>query len=284
MAEGALSEASARGLQRAEPDSAPVRSGGGLRWPIGIVLPVLCIALWQLVAARGWVEADLLPGPLVVLGTLIDMARDGSLLADIGATAQRLALGFVFGTLVATVAGTLTGAVPGARRLLDPLLQGLRNVPSLAWVPLFILWFGIYDTSKVVLIAVGVFFPVYLNLMNGIAGVDRKLIEVGRVHGYGPVALMLRVQLPASLPAYLTGVRGGLGLGWMFVASAEMMGASDGLGFILINGEQVGRPDMVIASILAFAVLGKTTDWLLARLAEVLTAWQDTVVPDGQRA
>jgi sulfonate transport system permease protein len=247
------------------------------RGGIGLFLPVLGALVWQLAAARGWVEPDLLPSPLQVARTLLGMAQDGSLATDLGATGQRLAFGFLFGALAATVMGTLTGASPLARRFFDPLLQALRNVPSLAWVPLFIIWFGIYDSSKILLIAVGVFFPVYLNLMNGIAGVDRKLIEVGRVHGYGRLALMWRVQLPACAPAYLTGLRGGLGLGWMFVASAEMMGASNGLGFVLTNGEQIGRPDQVIAAILVFAVCGKTTDWILARVASALTSWQDTV-------
>jgi sulfonate transport system permease protein len=263
----------------ADPVLAPAMAASpatGWRWPLGAILPVLCVLAWQFVASR-WVGPDLLPSPLVVAQTLIGMARDGSLAINIGATAQRLAFGFLFGAAAATLAGALTGASPYGRRVLDPMLQGLRNVPSLAWVPLFIIWFGIYDASKILLIAVGVFFPVYLNLMNGIAGVDRKLIEVGRVHGYGRLALMLRVQWPASLPAYLTGLRGGLGLGWMFVASAEMMGASTGLGFILINGEEIGRPDQVIAAIVAFALLGKATDWVLAGAARRLTAWQDTL-------
>ena len=201
-----------------------------LEWRHQPALPVLCVLLWQLAAAaRGWVEADLCPGPVQVAQTLLGMAKDGSLAADLGATGQRLALGFLFGALAATMLGTLTGASPLARRFFDPLLQALRSVPSLAWVPLFIIWFGIYDTSKILLIAIGVFFPVYLNLMNGIAGVDRKLIEVGRIlHGYGRLGLMWRVQLPACAPAYLTGLRGGLGLGWMFVASAEMMGRATG--------------------------------------------------------
>ena len=162
---------------------AAARAPNAWRWPLGIILPVVCVCGWQLVTGLGWVGADLLPSPLTVAQTIIGMARDGSLWINIGATAQRLAFGFLFGAAAATLAGALTGASAYGRRLLDPMLQGLRNVPSLAWVPLFIIWFGIYDASKILLIAVGVFFPVYLNLMNGIAGVDRKLIEVGRVHG-----------------------------------------------------------------------------------------------------
>jgi sulfonate transport system permease protein len=252
----------------------------GLGWTIGQIIPIVVLLLWQLAASRQWIEADLLPSPTTIAQTFWAMVQDGSLANDIIVTVYRLVLGFVFGTAAGTSAGLLTGAMPFARRLLDPTLQALRSVPSLAWVPLFILWFGIYDTSKVILIAVGVFFPVYLNLMAAIAGVDRKLIEVGRVHDYGKLRLMLRIQLPAAMPLYLTGIRGGLGLGWMFIASAEMMGANNGLGFILTNGEEIGRPDQIIVAILAFAVLGKTTDWLLARAAARWTSWQDKLHPE----
>lgn len=252
-----------------------------LGWALGIILPLLLLLLWQVAASAQWIEADLLPSPAAIAATGWGMVRDGSLALDIAVTVYRLALGFAFGLVAGTLAGLVTGAVPLARRLLDPTLQALRSVPSLAWVPLFILWFGIYDTSKVILIAVGVFFPVYLNLMAGIAGVDRKLIEVGRVHDYAAIRQMLRIQLPAALPLYLTGIRGGLGLGWMFIASAEMMGANNGLGFILTNGEQIGRPDQIIVAIFAFALLGKTTDWAVARLARRLTAWQDTLPTEG---
>jgi sulfonate transport system permease protein len=179
------------------------------------------------------------------------------------------------------MAGTIFGAITGysalTHRVVDPTLQALRSIPSIAWVPLFILWFGIFEASKVALIAVGVFFPVYLNLMAGVAGVDRKLIEVGQVHRLGRVALVTRVLVPASLPAYLTGLRSGLGLGWMFVAAAELMGASDGLGFLLTDGEQTGRPETVIAAILLFALCGKATDLALAALGGRLVGWQDTV-------
>ncbi len=138
--------------------AAEARPPSAWRWPLGIILPAICVAGWQLVVGLGWVGADLLPSPLTVVQTIIGMAHDGTLWIDIGASAQRLAFGFLFGAASATLAGALTGASAYCRRLLDPMLQGLRNVPSLAWVPLFVIWFGIYDASKILLIAVGVFF------------------------------------------------------------------------------------------------------------------------------
>ncbi len=225
MPEAGATAAAFEAAREADAPRVAPRRLPGLGWTVGLIVPVLLLVLWQVAAQQKWIEEDLLPSPATIAGTLREMVVDGSLAIDIGVTVYRLALGFVFGAAAATVAGLVTGAVPFARRLLDPTLQALRSVAFARLGALFILWFGIYDTSKVILIAVGVFFPVYLNLMAGIAGVDRKLIEVGRVHDYSRIRQILRIQLPAALPLYLTGIRGGLGLGWMFIASAEMMGA-----------------------------------------------------------
>lgn len=143
-------------------------------------------------------------------------------------------------------------------------------------MPLFVLWFGIFETPKVLLIAVGAFFPVYLGLEAGIRGVDRKLVEVGRVCQLGALAMIGRILLPAALPAWLTGVRGGLGLAWMFVIAAELMGASEGLGYLLIDGQMSGNAAIILGALLLFAVLGKTSDALLVASTRRLVAWQDT--------
>jgi sulfonate transport system permease protein len=211
-----------------------------------------------------------------VFGAIFDLARRGELWLHVETTLLRVLFGFLLGTAAATVFGALTGASELWRRLLDPMLQALRAIPSIAWVPLFILWLGIFEASKVMLIAVGVFFPVYLNLMTGIQSVDRKLVEVGRVYGLSGFELVRRVLLPATLPAYVTGLRGGLGLGWMFVVAAEFMGASEGLGFLLIDGQQTGRPSVILASIILFAVLGKLSDLALAAVGQRFLGWQDS--------
>ncbi len=239
-------------------------------------MPAFLLALWQGLAGAGLLPAAVLPSPALVLATLIAMAQSGEMAQAIGATASRLAWGFVLGATTGTVLGGLCGASPLARRMLDPLVQSLRSVPSLAWVPLFILWLGIFEASKITLVAVGVFFPVYLNLLGGIANVDRKLLEVGQVHGFSRLRRLLRIQLPAALPAYVLGLRGGLGLGWMFVAAAELLGAANGLGFILDDGEQTGRPERVLAALLLFGICGKLTDTIMAALGRHLVAWQDT--------
>lgn len=242
----------------------------------GLGLPLLLLLVWDALSRSGVARPNLLPAPSAVLRALRDLWVAGELWGHVEITLLRVLLGFLLGTAVATVLGALTGYSPFWRRLLDPLLQALRSIPSIAWVPLFVLWLGIFEASKVTLIAVGAFFPVYLNTMAGIQQVDRKLVEVARIHGYGGAALIRRVLLPATLPAYVTGLRGGLGLAWMFVVAAEFMGASEGLGFLLIDGQQTGRPANIIAAILLFAVFGKLSDLALALLARPFVSWQDS--------
>jgi sulfonate transport system permease protein len=168
------------------------------------------------------------------------------------------------------------------RRVIDPTLQGLRAVPSIAWIPLFILWLGIFETSKVALIAVGVFFPIYLGVMGAVLSVDRKIVEVGRAFRLSGAAMVRRILLPAVLPAYVVSLRAGLGLGWMFVIAAEFMGASEGLGYLLIDGQQLGKPAEIVAAILAFAVLGKITDAIVVLASAPFLRWEDTFRPASE--
>lgn len=251
------------------------------RWPatgglIALILPVSLAFGWEAAVAAGLAEGRLLPPPSQILATFYELATSGELFGHVLATLGRVLVGFVCGVAAGTAFGALTGYSALARRLLDPSLQALRNIPSIAWVPLFILWFGIFETSKVVLIAVGVFFPVYLALSAEIMNVDRKLVEVGRIFRFTPGEMVWRILLPATLPSYLIALRAGLGLGWMFVVAAEFMGASEGLGYLLVDGQMTGRPAIILASILAFAVLGKMTDWLLAASTARLLRWQDS--------
>jgi sulfonate transport system permease protein len=253
-----------------------------VRWILPFALP-FGLALAHEVAVRfGLAEGRLLPAPSVVLGTLWELAAAGELQTHALATLLRVAAGFALGGVAGLAIGALAGASRLTKEALDPTLQALRAVPSIAWVPLFILWLGIFEASKVALIAVGVFFPVYLGVIGAIASIDRKIIEVGRVFRLSRPAMIRRVMLPAILPAIIVALRGGLGLGWMFVVAAEFMGASEGLGYLLVDGQQLGRPAQIIAALVAFAVLGKLTDGLLVLLTRRLIAWQDTTGLDAR--
>jgi sulfonate transport system permease protein len=247
---------------------------------LGLVLPVLLAAVWEITVRMGWASGRLAPPPSVIFATFVDLWQSGDLQRNTLVTLGRVAAGFGIGVIIATVLGAAAGYSPLVRRLLDPSLQALRAIPSIAWVPLFILWLGIFEASKITLIAVGVFFPVYLGLMGAIQSVDRKLVEVGRAFRLSDVDMVCRILLPAVLPAYVISLRSGLGLGWMFVVAAELMGASSGLGYLLIDGQELGKPAEIIAAIVAFAIVGKASDWLIALCAAPFLRWEDVVRQD----
>jgi sulfonate transport system permease protein len=257
------------------PQAPSARWGRYARPALGLLLPVGLALLWELIVWLGYSNGRLVPPPSRVFATIAELAKNGELSRHIVATLTRVAVGFGLGVVAGTILGAVSGYWALARRLLDPTVQALRAIPSIAWVPLFILWLGIFETSKVALIAVGVFFPVYLGVMGAILSVDRKIVEVGRTFRLSGLAMIRRILLPAVLPAYVVSLRVGLGLGWMFVVAAEFMGASEGLGYLLIDGQQLGKPAQILAAIVIFAILGKTTDWLIEIAAAPFLRWQD---------
>ena len=248
---------------------------------LGLLLPISAALAWELIVWLGYSNGRLVPPPSRVFETVVDLARSGELVRHIATTLTRVALGFGLGVIAGTLMGAISGYWALARRLLDPTVQALRAIPSIAWVPLFILWLGIFETSKIALIAVGVFFPVYLGVMGAILSVDRKIVEVGRTFRLSGFAMIRRILLPAVLPAYVVSLRVGLGLGWMFVVAAEFMGASEGLGYLLIDGQQLGKPAQILAAIVIFAILGKFTDWLIEITAAPFLRWQDAFSGQG---
>jgi sulfonate transport system permease protein len=200
------------------------------RWArpgLGLVLPVGLALFWEIAVHMGLSNGRLVPPPSVIFNTFADLARTGELQQHAAATLWRVGWGFVFGVAGGTIVGAIAGYSALVYRLVDPTLQGLRAVPSIAWVPLFILWFGIFEASKIILIAVGVFFPVYLGVMGAVLSVDRKIVEVGRAFRLSGFAMIRRILLPAVLPAYVLSLRAGLGLGWMFVLAAARQAGHD---------------------------------------------------------
>jgi sulfonate transport system permease protein len=248
------------------------------RWArpaLGLLLPVGLALAWEIAVRMGWSNGRLVPPPSVIWNTFSDLAATGDLQQHALATLWRVLWGFVFGVTAGTIVGAIAGYSGWTHRVVDPTLQALRSIPSIAWVPLFILWFGIFEASKIILIAVGVFFPVYLGVMGAVLSVDRKIVEVGRVFRLSGFAMVRRILLPAVMPGYVISLRAGLGLGWMFVVAAEFLGASTGLGFLLIDGQQLGKPAQIVAAIVAFAILGKLTDWLIVLVSSPFLRWED---------
>jgi sulfonate transport system permease protein len=248
------------------------------RWTrpaLGLAVPLALALSWEIAVRLGFSNGRLVPPPSVIFSTFLDLYNSGELRQHATATIWRVGWGFALGVVAGTIGGAIAGYSALVYRLVDPALQGLRAVPSIAWVPLFILWFGIFEASKIILIAVGVFFPVYLGVMGAVLSVDRKIVEVGRAFRLSGFAMVRRILLPAVMPAYVLSLRAGLGLGWMFVLAAEFLGASSGLGFLLIDGQQLGKPATIVAAIVAFAILGKFSDWLLVLVSTPFLRWED---------
>lgn len=253
-----------------------------LRWRAWVLPLLLCAAL-EIAVRAGWLAENQMPAPSSVALTLWQLAH-GELWQHIGASLARVAGGFAIGSFAALVIGTWVGLSRRAEAYLEPSFQALRAIPSLAWVPLLLLWLGIDETPKVVLIALGAFFPVYLALVAGVRGVDRKWVELGRLYHLSSFTLARRILLPAALPSLFTGLRGALSLSWMFLVAAELIAATRGLGYLLSDGRETSRPDIVIAAILVLAVLGKLSDGLLKAVERRALAWRDSFEGLEERA
>ncbi|WP_104167137.1 ABC transporter permease [Arthrobacter sp. SX1312] len=230
---------------------------------LGLIVPALILLAWHLSTASGFFRPSQLPSPASVLAAAVDLIERGQLATHILISTQRVVLGFVIGSLLGVVAGALLGLSRLADVLLTPTVGALRAVPSLAWVPLLVLWIGINEDSKVTLISIGAFFPVFTTLYLGLRHVDRNLVEAARAFGLNGIRLLTTVQLPAVVPALFSGLRLALAQSWLFLVAAELIASSMGLGFLLTDSQQTGRVDRIILAIILLAVIGKTTDALL---------------------
>ena len=246
------------------------------RWVIalGFVAPVLLLGGWQFISATGLVPAYRLPSPTSVWLAGIDLAARGQLGPYVGISVQRVLIGFVAGASIGLVLGSLVGLSRVASAFLVPTIGAFRAVPSLAWVPLLILYLGINEDSKVTLIAIGALFPVYTTVAGALRHVDPQLVELGRAYGLGRLQLLRQVQLPAVVPSIVSGLRLALAQSWLFLVAAELIAASMGLGFLLSDSANNGRLDRTFLAIVLLAVLGKTTDALIGLLEmHLLKRW-----------
>ncbi|WNB86754.1 ABC transporter permease [Cellulomonas sp. ATA003] len=245
-----------------------------VRLVLAAVVPLLIVAVWQWVSVTGLVASYLLPAPAAVWRAGVDLVERGELGMHVAISVQRVFIGFAIGAVL----GLLAGAVVGLSRLGDVLLSStlgaVRAVPSLAWVPLLILWMKIGEDSKITLIAIGAFFPVYTTVAAALRHVDHHLVEVGRAYGLRGASLFSTVQLPAVLPSVVSGLRLAMAQAWLFLVAAELIASSMGLGFLLMDSQNNGRTDRMLLAIALLAVLGKITDSLIG-LAEkrLLRRW-----------
>ena len=244
-------------------------------WLIGLIVPIALLGLWQWLVNREVYTRSQLPAPNDVWLAAEQLWTADLLLEHITISIERVAQGFLWGAGIAILIGLAVGLSPLVDALFSPTIQAVRAIPSLAWVPLLVLWMGIGDQPKITLVAIGVFFPVFTALVGGIQQIDRKLIEVGQAYGLRGPSLAWNILLPAAAPSLITGLRIGLAQGWLFLVAAELIGASRGLGFLLTDGQNTGRADIIVLSIVLLALLGKGTDVLLGIIERRALRWSD---------
>lgn len=267
--------------QKTEPTGAtrsrPARTGlhPAAKAGVGAVVPLVLLTLWWLVTDVLEIFSPIqLPPPQDVFSAGIGLFESGLLAEHVGISLQRVLLGFAVGASLGLALGSLLGLSKIADNLLNPTVGAFRAVPSLAWVPLLLLWVGIGEDSKVLLIAIGAFFPVFTSVHSALRHVDPQLVEAGRAFGFHGIRLLGTVQLPAVVPPVFSGLRLGLAQAWLFLVAAELLAAAEGLGFLLTESQNNGRTDRLLLAIVLLAILGKLTDTLLGVIErKALKTW-----------
>jgi sulfonate transport system permease protein len=246
----------------------------GARW----VSPVVLLLLWELGSRLGLIPERTLAAPSAVIATMLGMIRSGELPANLLVSFGRALVGLAIGVTIGTVLGLAAGLSRPGDAVIDPVMQIKRTIPVVALSPLFIVWFGIGETPKIALIAFATIFPVYLNLHNGIRGVDVRLMDMARSFGLGRVALIRHVVLPAALPSLLVGLRYSLSIAVILLVIAEQINASAGLGFLINNARDFMRTDIIVVCLMVYAVLGLAGDTLVRAVERRALAWRPSLV------
>jgi sulfonate transport system permease protein len=237
-------------------------------------LPVLILVVWDLLTRFGLVERIFLPAPASVGEAFVKLLVKDDLLNDFRISAATVLKGFGVGASIGLAVGMATGLSRTVEALLGPTLNAIRQVPTLAWLPLIILWMGAGDLGKNVLIAKAVFFPVFLNTLQGIRGTPREYIEVGRIFACGRLRLLRRIVLPSALPGIFVGLRFGAGISWAVLIVAEMLGARRGLGFLIMRAQELLHSDQLFVLIIIIGVVGFAIDVGLRRVEARLLRWK----------
>ena len=268
----------------ADPSSPPIdppsRRPRALTWQRWIS-PVAIIVIWQLASSTGLLAEDELASPLRIARAAIDVTASGELPGGLAVSLARVVAGFLLGAVVGLALGVWSGLSRWGGLLVDPPVQMLRTLPHLALVPLFILWFGIEETPKVLLVALGVLFPIYLNVHAGVRGVDPKLLEMARVSGFDRREVLRHVVVPGALPSALTGLRLSLGIAWLSIVVAETVSSDSGLGYMINDAREFLRTDVIVVGLVVYALLGLGTDALVRRVERRALRWRPEISGAG---
>lgn len=245
----------------------------------GAILPLAVVIIWASFSALGWINSYILPSPSTIWFRFILLLGDGQLAKHFSASVFRVTLGFIMALAIAAPVGFIIGLVPKVKNYLAPSLNFFQQVPGIAWIPMFILWLGIGEESKIAIIVYSAFFPILLNTIHGVESTDIKLKEVAYTYGLSGVALLLRVYLPSSLPSLFVGMRLGLSFSWRSLVAVELLGASKGLGYLIQEGREMAQPDLIIVGVLTIGLTGMLFDKLFRYLEKRFLRWKDV---DGE--
>jgi sulfonate transport system permease protein len=243
----------------------------------GWFVPALLIALWQISATLGWLSENVLPSPLAVLAAGWRLTLSGELPRNVEVSSLRASAGLVVGGGFGFALGLANGLSKFSDALTDSTLQMVRNIPHLALIPLVILWFGIEEEAKLFLVSLGVFFPIYANTLHGVRSVDPQLVEMAKSYGMTRVELLRRVILPGALPSIFVGLRYALGVMWLTLVVAETIAAQSGIGYMAMQAREFMLIDVVVLSILIYALLGKLADMVVRGLERACLSWRPTL-------
>jgi sulfonate transport system permease protein len=242
-------------------------------WFLPLLIPAVVLILWQIASDAGYLKPSILPSPLVIAATLLELLKSGELFKNLEVSLVRVLEGFAIGAGLGLLVGFAMGLSKRMERALSLITGLLRPIPTIAWIPALILWLGIGESSKVTVIAVGSFWPVLLSAIQGVHSTDSKYLEVARILEKDSYTTLLKVVIPSALPSIFTGLRVGMGIAWASVVGAELIAASSGIGFMIMYAREVSQPDVMLVGVLAIGLTGLLIDFLLLQLQRRLLKW-----------
>lgn len=250
------------------------KSNIGFQVMIPFILPVLILVTWQVTTSINLIDDSLLPTPVAVINKCIELLQSGELQRNMSISLYRATSGLLIGGTLGLVFGGINGISLLAQRFFNSSIQMIRNIPHLALIPLVIIWLGIGESAKISLVAVGVFFPIYINTFHGIRSIDKNLIEMGSSYALNRKQMLMKIIIPGALPSILMGFRYALGVMWTTLIVSETISSSSGIGYMETNAQQFLDMPTIFLSILIYAFLGKVSDWIALSFESILLNWQ----------
>jgi len=238
------------------------------------ILPILIIVLWETVTRLEITPPAILPSLEAVYKAFISQINNGEMISDVTISLTRVLKGYSYAVILGLSFGSLMGISLRANKIFSSVFNAIRQIPPLAWIPLIILWFGIGEVSKVVIIAKGAFFPILLNTINGIKNTPKGYLEVAELHNISKFDLFRKVYFPSSLPSVFVGLRLGLGVAWAMVVAAEIISSSSGLGYRINDSRALMQSDVMISNMVVIGFIGSIMDLIIRNIANHFSKWQ----------